>query len=372
MTRSRQTNRRQFLQDSTLAAAGTLALPSIIPSSALGLNGAVAPSERLVLGAIGTGGMGRGNLGDLMSNKDVQAVAVCDCDKNNAKNGQDDVNKKYGNDDCAVYHDFRELCGRKDIDIVLVATPDHWHALASIEAIKNGKDVYCEKPLTNSVAEGKAPCRGRQEAQPHPANRHTRTLRRQRPLCLRARPQRADRQAANAANQPAVTTIPTTSKSGRGRSPCPKSPCPRTSISTCGWATRPRSRTTPTAVHFFWRFILTYGGGEMTDRGAHVIDLGQLGAGTDDTVPIEYEAKGVRGQGDYNVFWDYEFTNTYANGLKLIGTTAGPRGVKFEGTDGWIFIHVHGGALEASDKALLKSKIGENEIQLGRAGLRPE
>jgi predicted dehydrogenase len=366
VTRSRQYNRRQFLQDSTLAAAGTLALPSIIPSSALGLNGAVAPSERLVLGAIGTGGMGRGNLGDLMNNKDVQAVAVCDCDKNHAKAGGDDVNKKYGNNGCAVYHDFRELCGRKDIDIVLVATPDHWHALASIEAVKNGKDVYCEKPLTNSVAEGKALV---EAVKKHNRILQTGTQERSgdnaRYACELVRNGRIGKLQTLRINLPDDDSH---HKQVRSRiQSLPEKPVPEHLDFDMWMGHTPKVAYNPDRVHFFWRFILTYGGGEMTDRGAHVIDLGQLGAGTDDTVPVEYEAKGVRGQGDYNVFWDYEFTNTYANGLKLVGTTAGPRGVKFEGTEGWIFIHVHGGALEASDKAILKSKIGDSEIQLGRA-----
>jgi predicted dehydrogenase len=365
VTRSRSFTRRQFLEKSSLAA-GALALPSIIPSSALGLNGAVAPSERLVLGAIGCGGMGRGNLGDLMNNKDVQAVAVSDCDKNHAKAGRDDVNKKYGNDDCAVYHDFRELCGRKDIDIVLVATPDHWHALASIEAIKNGKDVYCEKPLTNSVAEGKALV---EAVKKHNRILQTGTQERSgdnaRYACELVRNGRIGKLQTLRINLPCDDGH---HKKIRSQTePLPEKPVPAELDFDMWLGHTPKVAYNPQRVHFAWRFILTYGGGEMTDRGAHVIDLGQLGAGTDDTVPIEYEAKGVRGQGDFNVFWDYEFTNTYASGLKLIGSTAGPRGVRFEGTDGWIFIHVHGGALEASDKALLKSKIDDNEIQLGRA-----
>jgi predicted dehydrogenase len=121
-------------------------------------------------------------------------------------------------------------------------------------------------------------------------------------------------------------------------------------------------------THFWWRFILSYGGGEMTDRGAHVIDLAQLGLGMDDTGPVEFDATGSDNRhGLYDAFMEYKFVNTYANGVKLIGSTQGPRGLKFEGTDGWIFIHIHGGKLEASDPALLMTKAETLRVQLGRS-----
>src|SRR5262249_7654102 len=120
--------------------------------------------------------------------------------------------------------------------------------------------------------------------------------------------------------------------------------------------------------HFWWRFVLAYGGGEMTDRGAHVIDIAQLGLGTDDTGPVDIEAAGVVTKGSlYDVFWDYTFTNTYANGVKLIGTTKGPRGLKFEGSDGSIFIHIHGGKPESDPVGLLKTELGKDGVQLGRS-----
>jgi hypothetical protein len=105
----------------------------------------------------------------------------------------------------------------------------------------------------------------------------------------------------------------------------------------------------------------------MTDRGAHVIDIGQLVNDSDDTGPVELEAKGVQNtQSIYNVFWDYHFKLKYANGVEMIGATDEPRGIKLVGEDGWIFIHVHGGKLEASKPEILKEKIGPKEIQLGR------
>jgi hypothetical protein len=106
----------------------------------------------------------------------------------------------------------------------------------------------------------------------------------------------------------------------------------------------------------------------MTDRGAHIIDLAQLGLGTDDTGPVEIEARGMQNKGSlYDAFWDYEFTNVYANGVRMIGSTATPRGLKFEGTDGWIFIHIHGGKLEAEPASLLKTDASKLKISLGRS-----
>jgi predicted dehydrogenase len=130
----------------------------------------------------------------------------------------------------------------------------------------------------------------------------------------------------------------------------------------------PKAPYTPLRTHFWWRFILAYGGGEMTDRGAHIIDLAQLGLGTDDTGPVEIEARGMQNKGSlYDAFWDYEFTNVYANGVRMIGSTATPRGLKFEGTDGWIFIHIHGGKLEAEPASLLKTDASKLKISLGRS-----
>jgi hypothetical protein len=120
--------------------------------------------------------------------------------------------------------------------------------------------------------------------------------------------------------------------------------------------------------HFFFRYILEYSGGEVTDRGAHVIDIGQLGNGTDDTGPVEIEGTGkFLRNGLYDIAVDYHFEYLYANGVRMICSTDQPRGVKFEGTDGWVFVHIHGGNLEASSPDILKEVIGPNEIHLGRS-----
>ena len=158
MKRSKNATRRQFLKGATTASVGALGFPYIVPSSALGKAGTVAPSNRIVMGSIGVGGKGTGNMNTFMGSKDVQVVAVCDVDTNHRNRARDMVNEKYGNQDCAAYNDFRDLVAREDIDAVTVGTPDHWHALTTVAAANAGKDVYCEKPLANSVGEGRAIC----------------------------------------------------------------------------------------------------------------------------------------------------------------------------------------------------------------------
>jgi predicted dehydrogenase len=145
--------RRSFLK-----AAATLAVaPAILPARTLGRGGAVAPSERIVAGGIGIGGRGSADLNSLMSETDVQFVAVCDVRKSRQDAVKAIVDTKYGNKDCATYRDLREfLAQRTDLDAVLIATGDRWHALASVLAMRAGKDVYCEKPSCLTIAEGQA------------------------------------------------------------------------------------------------------------------------------------------------------------------------------------------------------------------------
>ena len=145
-------NRRQFLKSGAMAG-GALALPYFIPATALGRDGAVAPSDKITLGAIGIGGRGSYDLGCMLQEQDLRCVAVCDVRKERREAAKRTVDAKYGNQDCAMYHDFRELLARPDIDAVLIATGPNWHALASIMAAKAGKDVYCEKPCTKNIAE---------------------------------------------------------------------------------------------------------------------------------------------------------------------------------------------------------------------------
>lgn len=145
-------NRRQFIK----AAAATFALPYFIPASALGKDGRPPPSERIVIGGIGLGNMGSLDQGAFLGHNGVQYVAVCDVNRAVREDRQRRVNHHNGNSDCKVYNDFREILARPDIDAVHVGTPDHWHAVMTIAACKAGKDVYCQKPESLTIREGRA------------------------------------------------------------------------------------------------------------------------------------------------------------------------------------------------------------------------
>ncbi len=143
-------NRRDFIK----STGASIALPYIITSSALGDANRAPASDRIVMGGIGIGNMGRGDQGAFLRRGDVQYVAVSDVRRGAREDGKARADKHYQNKDCATYNDFRELIGRSDIDAIHVATPDHWHAIVVIEGCRNGKDVYCQKPETLTLHEG--------------------------------------------------------------------------------------------------------------------------------------------------------------------------------------------------------------------------
>ncbi|MHC4750209.1 MAG: Gfo/Idh/MocA family protein, partial [Planctomycetota bacterium] len=152
----REIGRRRFLKRATFTAAGIIGIPYFVRSLALGANGTDAPSNRITVGCIGVGGRGTSNMRAFMGRKETQVVAVCDVHADKRNRARRLVNEHYGNKNCDAYNDFRELVAREDIDVVSIATPPHWHAIPSIEAAKSGKDVFCEKPLSLTIAEAQA------------------------------------------------------------------------------------------------------------------------------------------------------------------------------------------------------------------------
>ena len=168
----RAISRRRFLRQASGAVGAALAVPTVIPASALGHGGAMAPSERITMGFIGVGGQGGGHLlggawtyltGGYSSRKDVQVLAVCDVWRGRRESARQKVNERYaeaygqGNyKSCEAYTDFREVLARPDIDAVLIATPAHWHATMAVMAAEAGKDIYCEKPSATTIREGQA------------------------------------------------------------------------------------------------------------------------------------------------------------------------------------------------------------------------
>src|SRR6185369_5876862 len=160
---SHRLSRRAFLHRTAVAAGAAVAAPMIVPSSVLGLDGAVAPSNRIAIGFIGTGRQCvYANIPLFLKEPDAQAVAVCDVDSWRMRSAKEQIEKFYAGGKrsgsfkgCAEFRDWRELLARKDIDAVMISTPDHWHMIQAIAALKAGKDVACEKPLTRNVAEGR-------------------------------------------------------------------------------------------------------------------------------------------------------------------------------------------------------------------------
>jgi predicted dehydrogenase len=150
---AKHVSRRAFLK-SAASVAGTAAVaPMIIPSSALGRDGSVAPSERIVVGGIGIGNRGTYDLGCFLQQDDVQFVAVCDVKEARRVAVKKITDEQYGNNNCDTYRDFRDLLDRSDIDAVLIATGPNWHATAAMTAAKAGKDMYCEKPVTKNISQ---------------------------------------------------------------------------------------------------------------------------------------------------------------------------------------------------------------------------
>ena len=372
---TKKISRRQFLKGTALASAGGITgFPTIIPGRALGLDGAVAPSNRVVMGCIGVGGQGTGNMQAFLNQPEVQVVAVCDVDANHKARAKKIVQDFYaqqgksaGGDGCAEYRDFREVTARQDIDAVSIGTPDHWHGLITIAAAESGKDIYCEKPLVNTIAEGIAVRKAVQrygrilQNGTHERSRHSVRF-----ACELVRNGRIGKLHTIQINMP--NSDPHHLEIINNENIFPNMPVPENLDYDMWLGPTPWVPYTERRCHFWWRFIFNYGGGEMTDRGAHIIDIGQLGNGTDHTGPVELRANGEAPKsGLYDAYMKYDFECTYANGVKMIGASVDPRGLKFIGDEGWIFIHIHGGMLEAEPASLLQETLRPEEVHLGRS-----
>lgn len=153
--------RRDFLKTlggGALGLSAISAFPTIVPAAALGRDGKTAPSNKITMAMVGHGWMGESNTGAFLALDDVQIIAIADVFKPHLEKGKNSIDTRYGNKDCAAYNDFREVINRNDIDAVMMALPDHWHAIPAIMALRSGKDVYGEKPLAHSIREGRAIC----------------------------------------------------------------------------------------------------------------------------------------------------------------------------------------------------------------------
>jgi len=152
-SRPRRIDRRRFLKSTLSTAGAAFAAPMFIPGKVLGKDGAVPPSERVILGGIGIGRRGSYDLGCFLEQADVEFRAVCDIKEETRRGVKKRADDQYGNENCAMYRDFRELLDRNDIDAVLIATGPNWHCTAAVQAARAGKDMYCEKPCTKNIAQ---------------------------------------------------------------------------------------------------------------------------------------------------------------------------------------------------------------------------
>jgi predicted dehydrogenase len=348
--------RRDFLQTSAGAAGAAVALPHVLPASVLGRDGAVAPSEKITVGFIGTGSHGTGwNLRYYLNQPDAQVVAVCDVDSNHMKRAQGVVNEKYGNTDCATTKDFREILARGDIDTVMISTPDHWHTLISVMAVRAGKDVQCEKP-TLTIDEGKVLIdtvrKHKKVFQTSTEDRAIPVYHRMAELVRNGRIGKLQRIEVILPKQPP-----------RPGDPTPQ-PVPPELDYEMWLGPAPYAPYTKDRVHFNFRWIWDYSGGIICDWGAHLFDTAQWGNDTERSGPVEIEGSGTHWEGGlYNTVKDYDVTYRYANGVVMTCKPGNPS-IKFVGTDGWVGNTGWRGRLEASSDEIRNSVIGDDEIRL--------
>jgi len=353
------TTRRKFLK----VSAGALAAPFIVPAAVLGKEGAVPPSERVTIGCIGVGGRGRANLQSVVGNSQAQVVAICDVDAAHRKDALQAVGLKAE----SGYGDFRELLGRDDIDAVVVSTPDHWHALISIAAAEAGKDIYCEKPLASSIAEGRALVKAVETheriLQCGTQRRSVAEWRRGCELVRNGRIGKLRKVEIGVTNQFAIRG---------GYTGLEASESPPEGFNYDMWlGPAPLAPYTPARCHFNFRWILDYSPGYITDWGAHFLDIAQWAQGADDSGPTEVEAQdvGFRTEGIYNAPESFRIRYTYADGVEVVMTATSDTslwGVKFVGEEGSVSLrgNVKGSVLDVQPAHLAKTRIAPDEIHL--------
>ena len=348
----RKLNRRQFLGASA-TVLGALAFPDIIPVSVLGAN---APSNRITVACIGVGGEGTKNLNAFLAQPDARVVAVCEVDRGRGEVARNRVNEVYNNKDCPVIGDFREVLARRDIDAVMISTPDHWHVPLSLLAIRAGKDVICEKP-TLTIEEGRVLS---DTVKRYGAIFQTSTE--DRSLAQYHRMAELVRNGRIGKLQRIRVTLP--ESSGAPADQQKPQPVPDGLDYNMWLGPAPEVPYVPGRCHYHFRWVRDYSGGALTDWGAHLIDTSQWANDTEHTGPVEVEGKGEFPSGGiYNTATRYHLEYTYASGTKLI-VDSGGTGLRFEGTDGWVGNASWCAPVESSSHKILDSVIRPEETHL--------
>jgi predicted dehydrogenase len=355
-----KSSRRDFVKRSATLVAGAIVLPQIIPSSAFGMGRRIAPSDRIVIGAIGTGSQGMSNMQDFLNLKDaVQFVAVCDVDARHLAKARETVDLANNNSDCRTYSDYREFLEKEKLDAVSIALPDHWHGIIYSAAADKKMNVYGEKPICRTIKDGQAIASAVKKNsiiwQTGSWQRSLFNFRRGAELAINGRVGKI---------KYIEVGLPDGNK-GIGTPPVMQVPAELNWEMWLGPALKVPYRG---VSHWDWRWILDYSGGQLTDWAGHHIDIANWGAGLEHTGPIEISGAGVYPvEGIFNVPVEYDFLCKYANGIEMRVVNAARlplgMGTTWHGDLGWVHVD-RGDVISASDPNILSEVIGENEIQL--------
>jgi predicted dehydrogenase len=332
---------------SAAATTAAVSAPLYLPARVFGAN------ERIVFGFIGVGGMGTGNLKKHLTD----TAAVCDVDQKHMARAVKLVEGKGGK--CDAYGDYRKLLERRDIDAVVISTPDHWHARTTVDACEAGKDVYCEKPLSLTVVEGR---------------KMVEAARRNKRVVQTGSMQRSDRRfrlACELVRSGRIGKLQTV-LAGIAKTNHPGEPIsdsdPPPELDYDFWVGPARWRPyNKNRVHYNFRFFWDYSGGQMTNWGAHYIDIGQWGIGTDDSGPIRTHLDMVEFHPKkwHEVTEKFRVTHTYESGVQLIAGQLQddiPIGTTFIGEKGRIFVDRRKITSEPTD--IVEKPIGEGDVHL--------
>ena len=366
--------RRRFLKTAA-AAASAVAVPYIVPRSVFGVN---APSNRITVAQIGCGHQSQRIVPSFLVHDDVQIVAVCDVNRAGKgyyygdrilgrETAKQWVEEHYAQNapggkfkGCDAYADFRQVIGRSDIDAVTIVVPDHWHALIAVAALKAGKDVYCEKPLSLTHYEGQMMIKAvRENKRVFQTGGQFRSCPGVRRACELVRNGRLGK----------IERVRTWVDGNSFPSPGPgwqPQPVPEGFDYDLWLGPAPQKPYHIERCFHRWRYILDYANGQTVNFGAHTNDVAQWGLGMDGTTPVEFEDNGSEFLPPGSMFDTASKTAyraRYANGIELICETDKSSRTKFEGTEGRLEINL-GGGLKTFPENIKDSVIGPNEIHL--------
>jgi predicted dehydrogenase len=358
-------SRRQFL--ATTSAAVTA--PLFIPASALG-QGRPAPSNRIVMGVVGWGMQGPGNTDAFMNLSDCQVVAACDVDQQHLQAAVNAINRKNGNQDCVAYHDYRELMARKDIDAVMLAVPDNWHALTAIEAARQKKDIYGEKPLARTISEQQAIVKA---VQKHRCVWQTGSWQRSvgnfHYACEIVRNGLIGKVSSVEVGLPSGHH----DFAGTGKERSITAPPPELDYDR--WIGPSQMEPYIKArVHMNWRWNYNIGGGQLLDWIGHHGDIAHWGLDFDGTGPSEVEGEGEFPPPDaiWNTCTRYRITCKYPGDVTLV-IAGGHRdirgGTRWTGSDGWVWVdrgRFDTSIAELKDRTRLPDELRKTQLPLSR------